>query len=66
MQIDSEYLAATVQNLRSQADQINGALILCDALLKRLAEGEGAMTVDQLQDAIARGAQDGSSGNSTD
>lgn len=60
MTIDRQYVEDTIKNLRSQADQVNGALLLCAEFLKRLdAAEEPAMTIDQLQEAITRGAADG-------
>lgn len=64
--IDREYLDATVQNLKAQEleasellQKCQGALLVCDALIARLEQVETekpAMTIDELQAAIANGA----------
>ena len=69
MTVDREFLEATVRNLRTQKEnavaavnQCDGALQICEVLMKRLdAPEEPAMTMDELQQAINRGAANGES-----
>ena len=62
MQIDREFIEGTISNLRTQAEQISGALLLAQEFLKRLeVKEEPAMTMPELQEAINRGAESGGS-----
>jgi len=61
--LDREFLVSTIENLKAQAMQVQGALEITAAFLKKFDEEDGerdAMTLDELQEAIERGAQNDS------